>query len=85
LNIFLSKIGKELHLKNFPAHAEVRIDENGKIIPIEVNPLRFGGFCTTADLLGVTLGFNEYKCFYENKNWDTIFKGKRMKYLVSLF
>jgi hypothetical protein len=49
LNI-LSKIGKELHLKNFPAHAEVRIDEN-KIIPIEVNPLRFGGFCTTADLL----------------------------------
>ena len=78
LEDFLSKIGKELHLKNFPAHAEVRIDENGKIIPIEVNPLRFGGFCTTADLLGVTLGFNEYKCFCENKkpDWDTIFKGK---------
>jgi hypothetical protein len=29
-------------------------------------------------LLGVTLGFNEYKCFYENKkpDWDTIFEGK---------
>lgn len=81
LECFLSKIGKELHLKNFPAHAEVRIDENGKIIPIEVNPLRFGGFCTTADLLGVTLGFNEYKCFCENKKpeWDTIFKGKENK------
>jgi len=81
LEYFLSKIGKELHLKNFPAHAEVRIDENGKIIPIEVNPLRFGGFCTTADLLGVTLGFNEYKCFCENKkpDWDTIFKGKENK------
>jgi hypothetical protein len=81
LEYFLSKIGKELHLKNFPAHAEVRIDENGKIIPIEVNPLRFGGFCTTADLLGVTLGFNEYKCFCENKkpDWDTIFKGKEDK------
>ena len=81
LECFLSKIGKELHLKNFPAHAEVRIDENGKIIPIEVNPLRFGGFCTTADLLGVTLGFNEYKCFCENKkpDWDTIFKGKEHK------
>jgi hypothetical protein len=78
LEYFLSKIGKELDLKNFPAHAEVRIDENGKIIPIEVNPLRFGGFCTTADLLGVTLGFNEYKCFYENKkpDWDIIFKEK---------
>lgn len=81
LEDFLSKIGKELHLKNFPAHAEVRIDENGKIIPIEVNPLRFGGFCTTADLLGVTLGFNEYKCFCENKkpDWDSIFKGKENK------
>ena len=81
LECFLSKIGKELHLKNFPAHAEVRIDENGKIIPIEVNPLRFGGFCTTADLLGVTLGFNEYKCFRENKkpDWDSVFKGKENK------
>lgn len=81
LEYFLGKIGKELHLKNFPAHAEVRIDENGKIIPIEVNPLRFGGFCTTADLLGVTLGFNEYKCFCENikPDWDTIFKGKENK------
>ncbi|SDY00577.1 ATP-grasp domain-containing protein [Flavobacterium degerlachei] len=81
LEYFLTKIGKELHLNNFPAHAEVRIDENGKIIPIEVNPLRFGGFCTTADLMGVTLGFNEYKCFCENKkpDWDTIFRGKENK------
>jgi hypothetical protein len=54
--------------------------------PIEVNPLRFGGFCTTLTLW-VTLGFNEYKCFCENKkpDWDTIFKGKEIKYLVSLF
>lgn len=74
----LNKIGKQLHLKNFPAHAEVRIDENGKIVPIEINPLRFGGFCTTGDLLGITLGFNSYKCFIENKkpDWETIFKGK---------
>jgi hypothetical protein len=81
LEYFLSKIGKELDLKNFPAHAEVRIDENGKIIPIEVNPLRFGGFCTTADLMGVTIGFNEYQCFCENKkpDWDSIFKGKEDK------
>lgn len=81
LEDFLTKIGKALHLKNFPAHAEVRIDKLGKIIPIEINPLRFGGFCTTADLLGVTVGFNEYQCFYENKkpDWPTIFKGKENK------
>jgi hypothetical protein len=55
-------------------------------IPSKQNPLRFGGFCTTADS-GVTLGFNEYKCFENKKpDWDTIFGRKReMKYLVSLF
>jgi len=81
LEYFLSKIGKELNLKNFPAHAEVRIDENGKIVPIEINPLRFGGWCTTGDLLGVTLGFNSYKCFCKNKkpDWENIFKGKENK------
>jgi hypothetical protein len=81
LECFLNKIGKELNLRNFPAHAEVRIDENGKIVPIEINPLRFGGLCTTGDLLGLTLGFNSYKCFFENKkpDWDRIFKGKETK------
>ena len=81
LEYFLNKIGKELNLKNFPAHAEVRIDENGKILPIEINPLRFGGWCTTADLLGVTLGFNSYKYFCKNKkpDWEIIFKGKENK------
>ena len=78
---FLNKIGERLTLKNFPAHAEVRIDENGKITPIEINPLRFGGLCTTGDLLGVSLGFNSYKCFYENRkpDWEQIFKGKEDK------
>ncbi len=81
LECFLSKIGNALNLKNFPAHAEVRIDENGTIAPIEINPLRFGGWCTTADLLGITLGFNSYKCFCENRkpDWNHIFKGKENK------
>lgn len=80
---FLNKIGKQLGLMNFPAHAEVKIDKNGKIVPVEINPLRFGGWCTTADLLGITLGFNPYKSFFENKkpNWDSIFKGKESKKL----
>jgi hypothetical protein len=83
IEAFLNSIGKQLNLKNFPAHAEVRIDENGKIVPIEINPLRFGGWCTTADLLGITLGFNPYKCFYENKkpDWNSIFKGRESKKL----
>ncbi|WP_396597243.1 ATP-grasp domain-containing protein [Dokdonia sp. R86516] len=78
---FLSALGQELQLKNFPAHAEIRIHASGKITPIEINPLRFGGFCTTGDSLGVTLDFNSYVCFRESKkpNWDHIFKGKEDK------
>ncbi|AWH73130.1 ATP-grasp domain-containing protein [Dokdonia sp. Dokd-P16] len=78
---FLNALGQELQLKNFPAHAEIRIDASGKITPIEINPLRFGGFCTTGDSLGVTVDFNSYVCFRESKkpNWDHIFKGKEDK------
>ncbi len=85
LEQFLSIIGNKLNLRNFPAHAEVRIDEKGKIIPIEINPLRFGGWCTTGDLSGITIGLNSYKYYFENNcpNWDTIYKGKE-KHIFSI-
>jgi hypothetical protein len=81
LEQFLSTIGNKLNLKNFPAHAEVRIDKNGKIIPIEINPLRFGGWCTTPDLSGIAVGLNSYKYYFENSrpNWDAIYEGKENK------
>jgi len=75
---FLGAVGRKLNLTNFPAHAEVRIDEQGRIQPIEINPLRFGGWCTSADLLGVALGYNAYAHFMDNQKpvWDRIFAGK---------
>jgi hypothetical protein len=78
---FLNSIGKRVGLKNFPAHAELRIDANGHINPIEINPLRFGGWCTTGDLLGVALGFNSYECYCHNQkpNWEQIFKNRTDK------
>lgn len=78
---FLTVIGNELELKNFPAHAEIRIDKEGKITPIEINPLRFGGWCTTGDLFGVTLGFNSSLSYFEKRkpDWDVLFKGKEDK------
>ena len=81
LEEFLGAVGNTLNLKNFPAHAEVRIDEKGKIVPIEINPLRFGGWCTTADLSGMALGLNSYKYYFENAcpNWDAVFHGKENK------
>lgn len=75
---FLSVVGERAGLSNFPAHVELRIDAGGQIVPIEVNPLRFGGFCTTADLPGLALGYNLYKTYIENEkpDWDQVFKGR---------
>ncbi|MBO4655509.1 MAG: ATP-grasp domain-containing protein [Bacteroidales bacterium] len=41
---FLVNLNKTLHLKNFPMHIEFRYDGK-KAVPIEINPLRFTGFC----------------------------------------
>lgn len=71
-------IGEKVDLKNFPIHIEVRIDSNGTIIPIEVNPMRFGGWCTTGDMAWYAYGINSYEHFLYGKkpNWDEIFKDK---------
>lgn len=44
---FLVKMGKLVNLKGFPMHVEFRVDKDENIIPIEVNPMRFAGWCTT--------------------------------------
>lgn len=78
---FLQKIGNKVGLKNFPLHTEVRIDERGNIHPIEINPLRFGGWCTTGDLSYYAFGFNSY-AYYSKKekpDWKQIFRSKEDK------
>ena len=78
---FLKLIGTKTGLKNFPIHLEIRINVAGKIVPIEVNPLRFGGWCTTADLAGFAYGFNPYLCFLkeDKPDWESIFTYKKDK------
>jgi carbamoylphosphate synthase large subunit len=78
---FLNKIATKVNLTNFPIHIEIRIDNTGKIIPIEVNALRFGGWCTTADLAHYAYGFNPYEYFLTGNepNWETIFKTQENK------
>ncbi len=79
IEAFLKPIGEKADLKNFPLHLEVRIDEKGNIKPIEINPLRFGGWCTTGDLGWYAFNFNSYQYFIQNKkpNWEEIFKTKK--------
>ncbi|MBK7029550.1 MAG: ATP-grasp domain-containing protein [Bacteroidales bacterium] len=71
---FLERLGARVEMKNFPLHVEVRIDEKGRMVPIEVNPMRFGGWCTTADNAGFAYGLNTYEYFLDGKkpDWDSI-------------
>jgi hypothetical protein len=74
---FLQKIGDKAGVKNFPVHIELRIDSSGLIHPIEFNPLRFGGWCTTADLLGIATGYSPYEYYLKKQkpDWNRIFEG----------
>ncbi|MCL6259055.1 ATP-grasp domain-containing protein [Aquiflexum sp. TKW24L] len=78
---FLHLIGSKIKLRNFPLHIEIRMDKKGKLFPIEVNPMRFGGWCTTADLTWFAYGINSYEHFLYSKkpDWESIFKTKRGK------
>ncbi|PLX00784.1 MAG: ATP-grasp domain-containing protein [Marinilabiliales bacterium] len=73
LNIFrefIQKIALQTGIKNFLLHTEIRIDKTGEIIPIEVNPMRFGAWCTSAELTWNAFKTNSYLNFLENRNPD---------------
>jgi len=78
---FVGKIGNLAGVKNFPVHFELRRDTDGTLLPIEVNPMRFGGWCTTADISFLAYGFNPYLYYYSQKkpNWPEVLKGKEGK------
>jgi hypothetical protein len=78
---FLSKVGKLHAIKNFPIHVEIRCERDGSIIPIEINPLRFGGWCTTADMTYMAYGFNPYVLYFSQTrpDWSEILKHKEGK------
>ena len=70
---FLAELGRRARLADFPVHAELRIDEAGRVAPIEVNPMRFGGWCAT-DLAHFAYGVNPYRCYLlgERPDWTRI-------------
>ncbi|WP_292379070.1 ATP-grasp domain-containing protein [Methanosarcina sp. UBA289] len=76
----LKEIGKLAELRNFPLHLELRIGEDRRIQPIELNPMRFAGWCTT-DIAYFAYGINTYKYFLEQlePDWDKILAGKEGK------
>lgn len=71
---FLEKLSDKVDPSIVPMHMEYRELENGKICPIELNPLRFGGY-TLADLSYAAFKLNPYKIYFEQEkpNWNKIF------------
>ncbi len=78
---FLERVGELAGVRDFPVHVEVRSTADGALVPIEVNPLRFGGWCTTADLTAHAYGFNPYLCYWEGRrpDWGAALAGKADK------
>lgn len=76
---FLEQIGEIINMKNFPLHVEVRVKDD-TIIPIEINPVRFAGWCTT-DIAYYAYGINPYEYLMEAKepDWKNILTNKEGK------
>ncbi|MEM9243188.1 MAG: ATP-grasp domain-containing protein [Pseudomonadota bacterium] len=69
LTRFFDTLNKELNIKNFPIHAEFKINHNGQFIPIEFNPCRFGGM-GLVDLAYYGMGINFIKTYFEQQSVD---------------
>jgi len=78
---FMEKIGTLAGVKNFPVHIELRRENDGTLLPIEVNPMRFGGWCSTADMTFHAYGVNPYLCYYTNAkpDWSKALQDKDRK------
>lgn len=74
---FLVKSNELMGFKNFPVHVEVRMDKDGVVNPIEFNPMRFAGLCTT-DLSYFAYGYKTYEMYLRNMrpDWGEVLKGK---------
>ncbi len=84
---FVESIAEVSGVRNFPVHIELRREIDGSLLPIEVNPMRFGGWCTTADATAMAYGFNPYLYYYTGRrpDWNEILRdqeGKRYSLIV---
>jgi hypothetical protein len=73
VTMLLRQIQTLTSIRNFPLHIELRVTEDGRVIPIEVNPMRFAGWCTT-DIAAYAYGINVYRAYFEENapDWPSI-------------
>ncbi|MGM0431411.1 MAG: ATP-grasp domain-containing protein [Spirochaetota bacterium] len=68
----LKALNSEHSQRLFPFHAELRDSQEHGMIPIEINPLRFGGWCTTADINAFATGIQQYEAFMSQQKPDIL-------------
>lgn len=69
----LRQMGELAGLRNFPMHVELRDDPRSGLAFIEVNPMRFAGWCV-ADLALAAFGLNPYEQYMSGRapDWDAL-------------
>jgi hypothetical protein len=82
---YLREIALLRDLRNFPFHLEMRQDPGGQFVPIEINPMRFMGFCV-ADVEFYFYGINPYEYYFQQRkpDWNEIL-GSRSDKLYGMF
>lgn len=77
---YLEEIAKLTGLRNFPFHLEMRQETDGGFVPIEINPMRFMGFCV-ADVEYYFYGINPYEYYFHQKkpDWKSILESRTDK------
>lgn len=73
---YLNQVNKIFGACNFPFHAEIRVKDH-VICPIEFNPMRFAGWCST-DLAFFAYGFHTYHYYLNDvkPDWDVLLEGR---------
>ncbi len=79
---FFEELNNILQVKNIALHAEFRL-KNNDYIPIEINPMRYGGMAL-GTMVYYGLNVNPYQTFANNEkpNWNTIWNKTENKEAV---
>lgn len=74
---FFNEFGAILNLRNFPIHAEFKL-RGTQFIPIEFNPMRYGGF-GLADLTFNSYGYQPIAAYFDNQppDWETVWASRQ--------
>ncbi len=81
----LASMARLLDFSDLAAHVEFRVEASGRAVPIEINPLRLAGFCST-ELAWHAYGLNTHEAclLHQKPDWDRLLVGRDSVYSLVL-